>query len=153
MKLTGVNEPQIHPTQTNKTLICIHGKNDTIPRILLSYSTLGSRKVHSISWNHFPWQFFFSQLYWLIFISFSLEMIKRVEYKQRAAYTIFRWRTFISVNSSNLKAVRRVFPQFPSIVLSFNEKETIRTKALAHFKSQFIKLSKTIKCYTPNLSC
>lgn len=96
---------------------------------------------------------FFSVLYWLIFISFSLEMIKRVEYKQRAACTVFRWRTFIRANSSNLKAVRSAFPHCPSIVLSFNEKETIRTEALAHFKSQFIKLSETIKCYIPNLSC
>lgn len=80
-------------------------------------------------------------------------MIKRVEYKQGTAFTILRWGTFINMNSSNVKAVRRVLPQCPSIVLSFNEKETIRTKAFAHFKSQFIKLSKTIKCYIPNLSC
>lgn len=47
----------------------------------------------------------------------------------------------------------RVVYQYPSVVLSSNENETIGTKPLAHFKSQFITLSKTIKCYIPNLSC
>lgn len=135
--------------------ICLHGKEWYSTKnsfILFSYS-FGKQENAFCFLKSLSLTIFFSLLYWLIFISFSLEMIKRVEYKQRAACTIFRWRTFISVNSSYLKAVRRVFPQCPSIVLSFNEKETIRTKALAHFKSQFIKLSKTIKCYIPNLSC
>lgn len=147
--------PRFNLHRYTKIPICTHRKewHNTKNSFILFFYILESRKMHSCSLKSLSLTIFFSLLYWLIFISFSLEMIKRVEYKQRVACTIFRWRTFISVNSSYLKAVRRAFPQCPSTVLSFNEKETIRTKALAHFKSQFIKLSKTIKCYIPNLSC